>query len=182
MRNGTHGLQRMSNQLKYSVAVFQNDEDKVHLAFGRGSFDDWCIYVLSGNRKWMKFPTDEWYFNIVKSWTQFRDPQEIYNDFVKIYDATTADPTGPATRPVIEMIKGIAWNYKDFFEAQVIFTILYMGMIAEENKEGAILKKRIKRLGMYQVLVEGLTPHEAAHFSRGKSVISLAPHCNERGF
>lgn len=166
----------------YLITTLTNGEDKVHLRFDRGSFDDWCIYVISSNKKWMKFPTDEWYFGIVKSWTQFRDPQEIYNDFCKIYDVTTKDAFYDATAPVVQMIKEMSWNYKDEFEASVIFTILYMGMIAEENKDGAVLKKRIKRLGMYQLLIEGLSAHEAAHFSRGKTTFELAPYCNERGF
>lgn len=41
-------------------------------------------------------------------------------------------------------------------------------MIAEENKLNAILKKRIKRLGMYQVLVQNYPPSVAANYSKGK--------------
>jgi hypothetical protein len=168
--------------LKQHVATFTSDDDKVRLYFGTGSFDDWCIYVLGFKDKWMKFPTDEWYFGIVKDWTALRAPEAVYADFVRIYDATTTDATYPATKPVVEMIKAMSWNYKDDFEACVIWTVLYMGMIAEENKEGAILKKRIKRLGMHQILIDGVAPNIAAHFSRGKSSIELVMECHGRGF
>lgn len=130
----------------------------------------------------MRYPTDEWYFGIVKNWTEFRQPNLIYDDFVQIYEMTTADSTPEATTEVIRKIKKISKDYKDPFEAMVIFTILYMGMIAEENKAGAILKKRIKRLGLHQILVENMSVKEAAHYSRGKSTFELAPHCLERGF
>jgi hypothetical protein len=168
--------------LKQHVATFTSEDDKVRLYFGTGSFDDWCIYVLGFKDKWMKFPTDEWYFGIVKDWTALRAPEAVYADFVRIYDATTSDAKYPATAPVVEMIKAMSWSYKDDFEACVIWTILYMGMIAEENKEGAILKKRIKRLGMHQILIDGMAPNIAAHFSRGKSSIELVMECHGRGF
>lgn len=168
--------------MKQHVATYRNDGDKVILYFGQGKFDDWCIYVSSVNKKWMRFPTDEWYFEIVKSWTEFRSPEDIYADFVRVYDMTTAGAKYADTKPVIEVIKNLSWNYKDFFEATVIFTILYMGMIAEENKDGAILKKRIKRLGMHQILIDGVAPKIAAHFSRGKPVTELVIECHTRGF
>jgi len=57
-----------------------------------------------------------------------------------------------------------------------------MGMIAEENKEGAILKKRIKRLGVYQVLIEGVSPKVAARYSRGLGADYLDKVCYYRGF
>lgn len=175
-------IRLMFDAIKTHIATFEEGDQKVTLGFGQGSFDEWCIYVMSEDKKWMRFPTDEWYFTIAKSWTDTWPAKDIYADFVKIYEATTADYSPAAVGPVVEMIKGLSWNYRDEFEAQVIFTILYMGMIAEENKVGAILKKRIKRLGMYQLLMEDLTPHEAAHFSRNKSTFELAPYCNDRGF
>lgn len=172
----------MFDGIKRHIATFEEGDQKVILGFGTGNFDDWCIYVVSDDKKWMLFPTDEWYFNIVKSWTDTWPAKDIYADFVKIYDATSADISPNTVSNVIEMIKGLSWNYRDEFEAQVIFTILYMGMIAEENKVGALLKKRIKRLGVYQILIEDLSAKEAAHYSRGRSTLELAPYCLERGF
>jgi hypothetical protein len=55
-------------------------------------------------------------------------------------------------------------------------------MIAEENKKNAILKKRIKRLGIYQVLIEGMKPEVAAVFSKGKKWRELDKTMLERGF
>lgn len=55
-------------------------------------------------------------------------------------------------------------------------------MVAEERREHAVLKKRIKRLGMYQILFERMSAVEAATFSTGKKVAELSPLCSERGF
>ena len=41
-----------------------------------------------------------------------------------------------------------------------------MGMITEENKRNTRLGKRIKRLGMHQVLIEEIQPAIAVNFSR----------------
>ena len=169
--------------LKQHVATFGHPyaKDSVKLWFGKGSFDNWCIHVLSDGR-YPRFPTDEWYFGIVKGWTEFRSPEAIYADFVKIYNVVGTDAKYPATKPVVEMIQSMSWNYRDDFEACVIWTILYMGMIAEENKDGAILKKRIKRLGVHQILVDGMAVRTAAHFSRGKDSTELVMECHARGF
>ena len=62
------------------------------------------------------------------------------------------------------------------------FTIFYAGMIAEENKKHAILKKRIKRLGLHQILIEDADPKYAATFSEGKKWRELDVECTNRGF
>lgn len=171
-----------NSALKQHVATFTSENEKVALYFGKGSFDNWCIHVISGNKRWMRFPTDVWYFRIVRQWSKERSAKAIYDDFVRIYDATTAGAKYDDTAPVIQLIKEISWNHRDDFEACVVWTILYMGMIAEENKDGAILKKRIKRLGMHQVLIDNIPPTAAANFSRGKAVGDLTLECHRRGF
>jgi len=146
------------------------------LGFGRGSFDDWCIYVEGG--PYQRFPLDEWYFQILLDWTEHSDAEFLYDDFVSIYDAT-----GQAVaQTTLDHIRALSEDYPDPEQAKVIFTILYMGMIAEENKAGAILKKRIKRLGVYQVLIEGMSPSVAANYSRGQSADYLDKVCYYRGF
>jgi len=55
-------------------------------------------------------------------------------------------------------------------------------MIAEENKASAVLKKRIKRLGMYQVLIQNMDPNVAANYSKGKKFAELSPLMQSYGF
>ena len=65
---------------------------------------------------------------------------------------------------------------------EIWLNVLYAGMIAEENKKNAILKKRIKRLGMYQVLIEQMPPEQAAVFSKGKKWKELDQLMATKGF
>lgn len=67
-------------------------------------------------------------------------------------------------------------------EMSIDFSILYAGMIAEENKEFSYLGKRIKRLGVYQTIYQVLTPEESANFSRGKKYRVLDALCRSLGF
>ena len=144
--------------------------------FAPGSFDDWCIYVERDGQRFA--PTDLWYFQVLEDWAQYLVPDFIYYDFIKIYEAVAID----VSQGTLELIERLSFSYPDYDQACLIWTILYMGMIAEENKTGKVLGKRIKRLGVYQVLIERQSPVYAANFSRGRSTLELAPYCNERGF
>lgn len=146
------------------------------LYFGAGQFDDWCIFIKYGDR--YEAPTDEWYFNKLAKWANVKSPQDIYDDFVKIYDKTTQT----VAQEVFDDIRGIADSYKNPAETELVFAILYMGMIAEENKEHTVLGKRIKRLGVYQTLMEQVHPRISANYSRGKRADYLQEVCKFRGF
>jgi len=171
-------------RVKHHIARFSDPiaRKPVNLWFGTGSFDDWCVIVQTRLKGYEEIPTDKWYFGILCDWARILAPEVIYADFVQIYDQVVTDGTLPATAPTIALIEQLSFKYPDYTQACTIWTILYMGMIAEENKGGKVLGKRIKRLGVYQVLMEGLDPVHAANYSRGKSTIELAPYCNERGF
>ena len=55
-------------------------------------------------------------------------------------------------------------------------------MIAERNKRYTVLKERIKRLGMYQILVLDYSSGDAANFSKGKKAKDLDVICKGYGF
>lgn len=148
--------------------------DETKLYFGRGKFDDWCIYV-EGKDGTIDYPLDSWYFDELQ---KLGYSKEIYDDFCLIYNITTKNLS-----PIVALVcKSLAVNHKDWQLLELIYTILYMGMIAEENKENAILGKRIKRLGMYQTLIEGLPAEVSANFSRGMKWQDLDKECASRGF
>ena len=63
-----------------------------------------------------------------------------------------------------------------------ILSILYMAMIAEEQKKYTRLGKRIKRLGIHKLLFEGASAREAANFMCGMGWRDIARLCEERGF
>ena len=149
-----------------------------HIEFGRGKFDDWCVFVCEkGKRKYA--PKDTEYFGRLQQLGKIHGAQQIFNDFLKIYERTTIE----VNPQVIELIELISNAYgSDSFEVKKWLTVIYAGMIAEENKSKAILKKRIKRLGMYQTLIEQMPAEKAAIFSKGRKWQELDQICRELGF
>lgn len=133
------------------------------IEFDEGCFDKWCVFVRKANGERFA-PLDTQYFSRLKKVGEKYGPQNIYDDFVVIYNRTTKE----VNPEVFELIKVMSKNYgDDSLEIEIWFSVLYASMIAEENKENAILKKRIKRLGMHQLLIDDFEPEVAATFSKG---------------
>lgn len=148
------------------------------IEFDSGCFDRWCVFVTKpGGERFA--PTDAQYFSRLAKLAEKHGPQKIYDDFVVVFNRT-----GKSTDPkVLDLILCISKFYApDELEMEIWLNVLYAGMIAEENKAHAILKKRIKRLGMHQVLLDGFSPNEAAVFSKGKKWQELDGLMTEKGF
>ena len=141
------------------IKNLQNDRKVI---FDSGKFDEWCVYVVEANGS-KKAPFDETYFNDLYDISCKYPQNKVYNDFVEIYDNTTKDVDDSVLLQIDEIVS--AYNPEDKTIIEQWLTVIYAGMIAEENKDRAILKKRIKRLGMYQVLVLNVPANEAARFS-----------------
>lgn len=133
--------------------------------FDQGKFDRWCVYIVEPN-EYRKAPMDTEYFSDLLSISKHYPRDKVYRDFLAIYKPTTEkiDPI------ILLTINKIVESYREEHQTLIEqwLTVIYAGMIAEENKENAILKKRIKHLGIYQVLRQGMPPVEAAEFSKNK--------------
>lgn len=160
------------------MVLIKTFSDGSELTFDEGMFDQWCVYLKRpGQPRYA--PKDVEYFGRLVKLGQLYGEQKVYDDFVAVYNQTTAS----VETQVLETIAKIAGSYPAYhLEIEILFAILYAGMVAEENKEKAILKKRIKRLGMYQILIERLDPGAAANFSKEKKWKELDRICSERGF
>lgn len=146
--------------------------------FDTGVFDNWCIYLTRRNNC-RYAPTDKEYFLILADLAGKHGSNKIYNDFVKIFDRTN----GNIETDVLTLITDIAVTYgRNAEEMDVWFTVVYAGMVAEENKEFAKLGKRVKRLGMHQILIQGMKPVEAANFSKGMKWRNLDEIMKKNGF
>jgi len=152
--------------------------NKGFIEFDKGSFDEWCVFVTkpAGERF---APTDVQYFSRLQKLGKKHGHQKIYDDFVVIFNRTTSNPE----QEIFKLIRILSVNYgTDALEIEIWFGVLYAGMIAEENKEKAVLKKRIKRLGMHQVLIDKIKPEIAASFSKGKKWKELDAIMRYKGF
>ncbi|QNP30605.1 DUF7004 family protein [Cylindrospermopsis curvispora] len=133
--------------------------------FDKGSFDFWCVYVVEQNGS-KQAPFDVDYFDYLNNISKHYETDKVYNDFVETYNKTSKI----IDQNVLSLIDSLVLTYRVEHQALVEqwFVVIYAGMIAEENKQYAILKKRIKRLGMHQLLKLGYEPRIAANFSKGK--------------
>lgn len=148
------------------------------LEYDKGSFDNWCVYLTRPNVK-RYAPQDFQYFERLIQYGEKYGAEKVYEDLVTIYEHTTKT----VDNAVLDEISALAEYYSDdSLDVDIDFTVIYLGMIAEENKRFTKLGKRVKRLGVYQVLKEGKSFKEAANFSRGMGWKDIDKLCQERGF
>lgn len=148
------------------------------LEYGRGAFDEWCIYMTEPSGK-RKPPKDTDYFGKLKYYASKYGAMDIYNAFLSVYEIT-----GRKFEPeALDKISLIAAEFgADALGIEKIFAILYTAMIAEENKANSKLGKRIKRLGIHKLLVENEFVMDAANFMRGMNWRDIDVLCRQRGF
>ena len=160
------------------MTLIQTFSDGSSLSFDSGKFDRWCVYLQQPNQP-KRAPTDLQYFMRLWQLGQTHGCKKIYDDFLKFYNLTSKN----IEQPVLDLISKISTTYNDdALEIEILFTIIYAGMIAEENKEFTKLKKRIKRLGIHQTLIDKESPEFASNFSKGKKWRELDQLCKAKGF
>lgn len=157
------------------------------IGFTEGKFDRWCVQERVF--VWTRRPTDAGCFARLLELAQRYGTDKVMADFVAVYDAMGVKPSRGDLLPsdqVLDLITRLSTAYNsapgDDVRADRLFTTLYLTMIAEENKAKAVLGKRIKRLGVHLVLMEGRTPEEAAAFPTGKKAAELSALCQSYGF
>lgn len=149
---------------------------EISIKVGRGRFDDHCVFVFEEGSHYA--PRDIEYFNFFIHMSKKYSPEMIYSDFVEIYDLTTEE----ICENVLNVITEISLKYDENDDFDKWFTVIYLGMVAEERKQYAVLKKRIKRLGMHQIMIENQSANFAANYSRRKKAPFLINECINRGF
>ncbi|KRG70607.1 DUF7004 family protein [Pseudoxanthomonas dokdonensis] len=157
---------------------FKTLSDSTLIEFDRGMFDPWCVYVTPpGGRRFA--PRDGWYFAELVRLGERHGHWRIYLDFVQVFMRTSDQLDAELNQDISRMAAAYA---EDALLMDVLLTVLYAGMLAEENKARGPLGKRIKRLGLHQCLIEGMPAEAAAAYSRGRDATSLAAECSARGF
>ncbi len=175
--NATKEVTKIST-LKVVGTFIKSVNGRNLIEFDKGAFDSWCVY-LTRQGKHRYAPTDKEYLAIIKRFGLVHGAGRIYADFLEVYNLTT----GSTDPMVLSLITDLCAKYPtDAEELEIWFTVVYAGMVAEENKANAKLKKRIKRLAMHQILVEGIEPEVAASFSKGKEWRVLDRLMKSKGF
>lgn len=157
------------------IKTFSNG---IGVKFDKGRIDAWRVCLIDS--KGVKFvPKDSFYFSKLKELADDYGVDRVYDDFVEIYDVTGKD----VSKKVLSAIDDTAEGYgKDSLKANVAFTLLYLTMIAEENRENTKLGRRIKRLGAYELLKKERPLDDAMSFMKHMTWREIADLCEERGF
>ena len=153
--------------------------DNTYIEYDRGQFDDWCVFYMDKNGE-RKPPRDVDYFKTLSKYLGKRHGnRNVYEDFVTVYNWTgkTLDQN------VLDNITQLSQTYgADALCFDKVMSIIYCGMIAEEQKEDTHLGKRIKRLGVHVLLCESIDIKEAANFMRRMRWQDIDERCKARGF
>ena len=101
------------------------------LEFDRGSFDDWCVYWARPGQA-RKALRDEEYFEQMIALAEKYGREKLYQDYLKVYEHTGKE----LEEKVLLAITRLAHREygPDALLADYLLTVLYAGMIAEENK------------------------------------------------
>ena len=158
--------------------IIKRFSDGSFLEYDWGNFDGWCVYHTDPNGI-RKAPRDMDCFLELQSLSRRYGAGRMYKDFAQIYDMTEKE----INRDVLDNICWLAGSYgKNSLRVDTVFSILYMAMVAEERKAGTRLGKRIKRLGVHQLLMEHKSPYDSANFTRGMDWKEIAGLCEEHSF
>ena len=153
---------------------------KSKVVFQRGSFDDYCVYVINSSTK--VAPLDLDYFKFMKYLADKVGSEIVYRYFVDIYEKTSKIVVSEVLDLIVEQAKSLCVSERDAMIYEGYMTVIYFAMVAEENKANTKLGKRIKRLGMYELIMLEKPPHIAANSSRGVRWRDLDKKMVEYGF
>lgn len=155
--------------------------DGSFLEYAQGKFDVWCVYHTDKNGL-KKPPLDLEYFEELVVLANTFGSERVYLDFVNVYEFVRH------YKAILKeghlLIDNISGSYSDPNKVDILLTILYSAMVAEEKKEYTKLGAKIKRLGVHQILRDTppLCPKIAANYSRGMKWREIDDECKKRGF
>jgi len=162
--------------MDYKKCGYMIDTDNgFHLGFVKGNFDDYCVQVSKNGYNYRWFRDDE-YFRWIKKLSEKYGVEQVYEDFVYVYDNVWVGVDSKYANKIVRIVDN---NYRE--PTQHWWGLFYMTMLAEEYKENAILGKRIKHLGVYNVLIDEYKISYVVKYMRGKPWEYLDDECYKRG-
>ena len=152
--------------------------DDIKIIYARGRIDDWCVYIHEGESR--SAPKDTAYFSYLERLAKEIGNETVYGEFCEIYAKVTKNPDYSMAEFIRQIISQHPMKLQ--LESMKWYSVLYMAMVSEENYRNTKLGKRLKRLGVYQFLMENKSVEYAANWSRGKGWREIAAECEKHGF
>lgn len=143
--------------------------DGTKLAWDYGRLDAWCVYTIDNNNA-KTSPKDVDYFTDLLTIAQKYGNQRVYKDFVTIYDNIKCEDPEKCNLPIVAQVAS-TYPEEDRKFVEYTLTIFWMAMVSEWNYKirgiyPSRLKHRIKRLGVYTMLIDGKDPEYATTFMK----------------
>lgn len=160
------------------MELLKTFSDGSTLTYDQGSFDRYCVYLARPKDRRAP-PRDVQYFTQLQRFGKTHGVDKVYSDFVWVYAETGRVVESRIMAAITEKTTSYG---PDALEADIVFSVLHAAMVAEENKANTRLGKRVKRLGVHQLLIEDMSPQDASKFSVGMSAPAIAAECERRGF
>lgn len=163
--------------------IIKTFTDGSFLEYDKGGFDCWCVYLTRPEKP--RFPPlDTQYFTVAVQLGRKYANEAVYSDFIKVYDLVRKEKSISTNGHQLIELLSKQYDEPDVIRFEILYTILYAAMVAEERKENTRLGARIKRLGVHQILMDSppLNINEAANFSRGMNWRAIDKECRNRGF
>ena len=132
------------------------------IGFCRGRIDDWCILFqcLEADGMWHRYaPRDKYYFNqlalLAQQYQMGLHPEKVWNHMMWLFyrmqnTRRMVDPD--VMQEIFTLCRSEYGNL--YAMALECFTLIYYGMIAEENKAFSKAGREIKMNGIHKVLME----------------------------
>lgn len=147
-------------------------------SYGMGSYDEWCVYESNPEVR-AKRVGDYDYFKKIRELGNIYEISDVFETFCSIYNRTTTE----IDKDILKDISETCEQYEDDYDkAEYAFCLLYLSMVSEMNKEYSRLGKRVKGLGIHQLLFQKMKIHDIANFTRGKKWFEIAAICEQYGF
>lgn len=159
------------------MRLVKNFRDGSQVCFDKGRFDDWCVYYIYPNGS-RKAPKDVDYFSSIKRLDDIYGSNIVYNLIFEVFQRTTKDVDDRILDYITEQCQAKFGTQS--LEADKNITFIYMGMIAEENKKNAKVKKRIKMLGIHYLLKEHKSVNDSATCLCGMNSDKILEECAKR--
>lgn len=152
--------------------IYRFDNGK-YLTYFRFKFDDFCVALIDENS--VDVPLDREYFATLKELARKFGKRRTWLLFLRVYALVKKGMTTPneAHWAIIKKwSREFVGKHDEYFEVTFeTMCILYIAMISEENHlyngYPPPLGKDVKKIGVYQVLIEDFSPSAAANFTKG---------------
>lgn len=151
-------------------------EDGSYIAAHTGRIDDFCISIFNAENKVINTPKDAYCFEYFLS---LQNNEAVFEAIKEMAEHLGKDEGTIAT---VELP-----SFNETIEEKQLFAAFAAMMVAEENRIliygrtriPTKVGKKIKIVGAYQVLMEGMSPQDAANWSIGKNWQLIAAKYDE---